>query len=119
MRKGIDRFYEFNGHRYAFNLINLQKVCAPSGEGVKQQEISQEYEMQENGEFSLSTKVEHETKTMGNIGSANDMMTYDIVKIMIVELLENNSSEDEFSMDMGTALALNTLISCGILEEIE
>lgn len=112
------KYISFNGKTYAFNLARLKDVCLTSSSdgGTKEMEISQAYEMQDNGEFSLSSRVEHETKISGN--PQNDMIVYDIVKLLIVSLLENNVPEQDFAMDLGTAVAINTLISWGVLEEI-
>jgi hypothetical protein len=73
--------------------------------------------MDETGEFGLQTKVEHETKTMGS--SQNDMIIYDIVKLLIVSILENNSTEQGFEITFGLQTAINTLLAWGILEEIK
>ena len=47
------------------------------------------------------------------------MIVYDIVKLIIISLLENNNTEADFQNDFGTAFAINTLLSWGILEEKE
>lgn len=108
----------FGGRNYAINLMKLKEVCLSSSKegGTKEIQIAQTYEMDETGEFELQTKVEHETKTIGN--TQNDMIVYDIVKILIISLLENNSTEQEFEATFGVQLAINTLLSWGILEEI-
>ena len=110
---------KFKGHSYALNLEKLKEICLSSSSegGAKEYEISQVYETQDNGELTLSSKVEHETKAMGN--PQNDMIVYDIVKMLIVSLLENDTPEAEFvDFDFGTAFAINTLLSWGVLETI-
>ena len=71
----------------------------------------------ENGELNMSSKVEHETKGNGN--QQNDMIVYDVVKMLLVSLLENDKTEDNFEYDFGTTFALNTLISWGVITEVE
>ena len=48
-----------------------------------------------------------------------DMIVYDIVKLIIISLLENSNTEVDFQNDFGTVFAINTLLSWGILEEKE
>lgn len=108
----------FNGYDYYINLEKLKEVCLSSSKdgGTKEIQIAQTYEMDETGEFGLQTKVEHETKTIGS--SQNDMIIYDIVKLLIISLLENDNTEQEFRVTFGLQIAINTLLAWGILEEI-
>ena len=87
------KFISFCGKKYFLNLKKLKEICiTPSTEnGNNEIEISQAYESDENGELKLSSKVEHETKTFGNTN--NDMIVYDFVKLLIISLLENDSTE--------------------------
>lgn len=107
-----------NGHNYSLNLAKLKEVCLSSSSegGTKEIQIAQTYEMDEQGDFELLSKVEHETKTIGN--TQNDMIIYDIVKLLILSLLENDSTMDDLKITFGLQLAINTLVSWGILEEI-
>jgi hypothetical protein len=113
------KYIAFNGKKYALNLERLKDVClTPSSEyGGKEMEITQVYEPDNSGEFSISSRVEHETKV--NKTPQNDMIVYDIVKLIIISLLENSSTEADFQNDFGTVFAINTLLSWGILEEKE
>lgn len=103
---------------YKLNLLKLKEVCLTTTSDCKTKEIqiAQTYEIDESGELELQTKVEHETKSPDN--QQNDMIIYDIVKILIISLLENTSTETEFETTFGLELAINTLLSWGILEEI-
>lgn len=114
-----EKFLTFNGVKYALNLEKMKEVClTPSSEyGAKEMEITQVYEPDSTGEFSMASRVEHETKV--NKTPQNDMIVYDIVKLIIISLLENESTEAEFQLDFGTAFAINTLLNWGILEELE
>ena len=114
-----NKYIAFNGKKYALNLERLKDVClTPSSEyGGKEIEITQVYEPDNTGDFAITSKVEHETKI--NKTPQNDMIVYDIVKLIIISLLENNNTEADFQNDFGTAFAINTLLSWGILEEKE
>jgi hypothetical protein len=64
----------------------------------------------------MTSRVEHETKV--NKNPQNDLIIYEIVKLLILSLLENNNIEDGFKFDFSTAFAVNTLLSWGVLEEL-
>lgn len=114
-----DKYFSFCGKKYAFNLEKLKEVCLTSSkDGInKEYEISQAYEPDDDGNLVISNKLEHETRIFGN--QQNDMIIYDIVKLLVIALLENNSDENNFSLDFGTCLTLNTLIHWGILNEVD
>lgn len=113
-----EKFISFNGKKYAFNLERLKEVSlTPSSEnGAREIEITQVYEPDGGGDYTISSRVEHETKVSKT--PQNDMIVYDFVKLLIVSLLENEGVEENFQYDFGTTLAINTLLSWGILEEI-
>lgn len=110
---------KFKGKKFAIDLDAFKAVCTPETQdlGTREYEISQVYERSDNGEIDLASKVEHEIKGSGN--PQNDMIVYDVVKMLIVSLLENDKTEEEFDYDFGTVFALNTLISWGVIKEID
>lgn len=111
-------FVSFKGKKYAFNLDKIKEICLNSShDGIQKEfEISQIYDTQDNGELSLSQKIEHETKTSGN--AQNDMIIYDVLKLLIVTLLENAQPEDTYQEVFSNTLALNTLIHWGVINEL-
>lgn len=117
--KKKDKYITFKNTKYAINLDKLREVCLTSSNsgGTNEMEISQVYEVQEGGDFNLSSKVEHETKTIGN--PQNDMIIYDIVKLLIVSLLDYNAPEGDFDWPFSLTISVNTLLSWGVLEELE
>jgi hypothetical protein len=112
-----EKYLSFRGKKYAFNLEALKRVClTPSSEhSGREIEITNVYEPTPDGDYVISSKVEHETKV--NKTPQNDMIVYDFVKMFILTLLEVNSNEMEYQDTLSTVLAINTLISWGILEE--
>jgi hypothetical protein len=117
------KMFVFDNKKYFINIDVLKQVCFPKqDEGIKQADITEEYETPENGDsdsFSMVSKVVHETKTTGNIGTPIDTSLFEMVKIMILSLVDITSTEKFFSKDFGTVLSINTLLACGILEIIE
>lgn len=112
------KFIKFSGRTYVLNLEKFREVCTPTASdlGTREYEITQVYEADGRDDFSLQSKVEHETKGAGN--PQNDMIVYDVVKMLLLSLLENDKSEKGFEYDFGTTFALNTLLNWGVIEEI-
>ena len=114
-------YIDWGGRIFVLNLDKFKEVCTPKASelGTREYEISQVYGYspdEEDGEFGLQSKVEHETKGVGN--PQNDMIVYDVVKMLILALLENDKPKKEFEYDFGTTFAINTLLNWGVLEEI-
>jgi hypothetical protein len=114
----IGKYISFNNKKYVMNLERIKEIClTPSTEnGAREVEITQVYEPDSSGDYTIASRVEHETKVSKT--PQNDMIVYDFVKLLIISLLENDNVEESFQYDFGTTLALNTLLSWGILEEI-
>lgn len=117
LTKNSKKFLSFKGKKYALNLDAIKQVClTPSSEGTREYEISQVYEPDNDGTLAISSKVEHETRANN---PQNDMIVYDIVKILVVSILENNDlPERDFQWGLGSTFAINTLLSWGVLEEL-
>lgn len=118
-QKNKEKYIAFNGKKYAFSLEGLRnayQVSSSGNGGLREYEITEQYEPDQRGSMTKTTRIERESKQ--NKNPQDDAMVHEIIKLVIIALLENSTVEDEFRMDMGTALALNTLISWGILIEI-
>lgn len=111
------KMIKFAGKIYYMDLDTIKSVCFPTKSDVPQKvvDISQIYEPDGNG-MSLTQRVEHETKSSET--TQTDMVIYDLVKTLVISILENDKPEKEWSFDLGTAFAVNTLIAWGILREL-
>jgi hypothetical protein len=117
--------------KYAFDLEAIKKLCFLSdAQKGKETEIVESYKTNNMGILELTSKDTKEIKGSGN--PQNDMIIYDIVKLLMTALLSNSTNpqipyeEDEeeevevdFIMDFSTALSFNTCIMCGILVEVK
>lgn len=112
-----DKYFSFNGKKYAFNLEMLKQICLTSSSEHtgRETELTTVYEPTGDGDYMIASKVEHETKV--NKTPQNDAIMCDFVKMFIISLLETDKTEKEFNHTLSTVLAMNTLISWGILEE--
>ena len=111
-------FIKFGNYTYRLNFEKLREICLGSSKECSQKEIqiTQNYQLDDDDELSLVEKSEHEVKMIGN--SQNDMIIYDIFKILLLSLIENNETVEEFRPTFGTSLSINTLIGWGLLEKI-
>lgn len=105
-------------YTYYINLDKLKEVCLTSSSdiGAKEVQIIQTYEPDDMDGLGLSQKIEHETKSLG--GNLNAMV-YEILKLLIISLLEVDEPIKEFKPTFSNILAINTLLSWGVLEKIE
>ena len=109
----------FNGKYYKLNIEKINSFClVSSGKTGSEGEITEAYDFDENGEFRLSSKINREITTAGN--NQDDMIVYDFIKVLVTKLLECqvNTNDTENQVDFGFALAFNTLVAAGMLEEI-
>lgn len=108
----------FLGRTYALNLDKLKEICMTPLQGnQKEQEIVQTYEADDAGDFTISQKIERETRN--NANQQNDMLLYDFVKTLMLSILDDNTENASFTnMPVGLSLSINTLLTWGILEEL-
>lgn len=122
----------YRNRKYAFNLEAVKKLCFLSDvQKGKETEIAESYVKNDMGIMEMVAKETKELKGSGN--PQNDMIIYDIVKLLMTALLANNTNpqipyadenddeenEIDFIMDFSTALAFNTCIMAGILVEVK
>lgn len=112
------KYVSFGGRKYALDFDALQKACFSSSTLGKsdESEITQIFDNTENNGLGLSQMVKRELKTDKN--PQNDAIMHELIKLLMINLLDNSGTEDTFVMDFGTAITINTLISWGILVEV-
>ena len=119
--KRMDKYtLTFNGKYYSLNMDRISQYCLVSSEKPSNEsEITEAYDYDENGEFRLTSKINREITSPGN--SQGDMFTYDLIKMLITKLIECPLPvySNETQTDFGFAVAFNTLVSYGMIEEIK
>jgi len=112
-------YLTINKKKYAFDLDAIKKFCIESvAQKESEHEITETYEKDEKGDMDITAKILREVKTNGN--PQNDMIIYDVVKVFILRLMDNDIIyEKEEQLDFSTSLAVNTLIKCKLLVEVE
>ena len=80
-------------------------------------EISNVYDRDDDDELKVSQKVEREM--MRSTTSQNEIMLFDIVKLMMMSLIGDEFPEEAFAWTFGTALSFNTLLNLGVIYELD
>lgn len=109
----------FAGKRYRLNINRINEYCFTSNRRQDaDREITEAYETDENGEFRMISRINREITDAG--GNQDDMIMYDFIKVITVKLLDSGvkTGANETDVDFGFALAFNTLLSEGMIEEI-
>lgn len=103
----------YNNKRYMIDFNQFKKICLiSSNENSREKEITNGYTLEDDG-LLLTSKIERELKSEGN--PQNDIIMWDLVKILITKILEGDAKE----MTPSLSIAFNTLIMNNILIEIE
>lgn len=116
----MNKFFVIDDKKYAFNLEAIKKFCLVSDkEKGGQIELMEVQEANDNGRLELISKTSHEVKGTGN--PQNDSILYDLVKLFIVTLLDNDVKYDHAGEDLtfSMRLAFNTLVEAGLIYEVE
>lgn len=109
----------FNGKYYRFNIKRINEICVPPKDSQNtDREITEVFENDENGEFRMNSRVIREITDAGS--SQDDMIIYDFIKSITMRFMDYDvkSYNNETDVNTGFALAFNTLLSEGIIEEI-
>ena len=112
-----DNYYVvYGGVRYAFDFAKFEEMYIPINmQDNREKEITETYSVNEENEMELSAKINREIKSNGI--PQNKLLSYDIMKMFVERLLDNDSTQDDV-IDTGTSLALNSLIKIGVLVEV-
>lgn len=112
-----------SGKEYAIDVQKVFEFVNYSDKNTSsEQEITDGYEMLDDGKGSLrqTSKVIRELKAPGN--SQIDNIKYDLVKSLISMLITFDDTDrdyDEDDLPFGVRITMNTLIAEGLLYEIE
>lgn len=119
MKEG--RLFIINNKKYALDLEKIKQFCLTSDkEKGGQVEVMEVQEPSDNGILGVVSKTVHEVKSTGN--PQNDTIAYDLIKLFIVTLLDNDFKCDSGNisdMTFGMRMAFNTLYEAGFLYEVE
>lgn len=110
-------FITIGSDKYIIDFDVLRTMCVQADKSTsKERETTEIYEVADSGLLDATQKVVRELNGPGN--PQNDTIMYDFVKLVLSQVLDMPSRYVE-DMSLGDALALNSLIHCGIIRKIE
>lgn len=120
MRMQRNNMFVLDGKKYAMDLEKIKSFCLTSDkERGGQVEVMEVQEPGDNGLLGVVSKTVHEVKSTGN--PQNDTIAYDLIKLLIVTLLDTDVKYTDTTMDdmtIGMRLAFNTMLQSGLIYEI-
>jgi hypothetical protein len=112
------KLIEFGNKKYFLDINNIiQWILNPSSptNSLKETEINEGYDTNDNGDLTMMTKVVRELKTNN---SQNDTIRYDFIKLLLTPFLDVNKDISTIKGSFKNTLIFNTLIEMGFLKEI-
>ena len=111
-------YISYNNRTYYIDVEKIIEFCLKSeNKNVRDSEITEGYEKltEESNVLTLTSRVIRENT--GTSNPQNDMITYDIFKMLLSVLLgQEATSNPEFNVSY--AIAFNTMMEMGLLIEI-
>lgn len=109
----MEYYFTVGEKKYAFDLLKIKEVCYNGTESDR--EITEGYENSNDGKgLTMVNKIIREYKSNNN--DQNSMIIYDVVKLLILKLLDGEDLEIE--SNIGLNFALNTCLREGIIIEL-
>ena len=95
---------------------DLDKICEFifKNDDVRDNEVSEDYQMDENGDFFMAGKHINEVKN--NIDSALSNIRYDLIKGLMEKL--NGMKVGDKKYTLGETMILNTMVEKGFIKEL-
>jgi hypothetical protein len=105
----------FNNKIYYLDVDAIMKWCLVSSNNpLKEIEINEGYDTNDNGDIQMMTKVVRELKTAN---SQDDTIRYDFVKFILMPFLGSITTIEEIKGNFSKTVLFNTLIDMGFLKE--
>lgn len=107
---------EIDNEIYYLDINSIIKwVLNSSSKQVKELEINEGYDINEEGDMELVTKIIRELKSTNN---QDDTIRYDFIKLLINPFLGEINNKEDFKYNFSYSLLYNTLIEMGFLKKI-
>lgn len=113
MNKNIELF----GEKYYLDIENIVKWCLNSTNNpFKESEINEGYDIDENGDLQMISKVVRETKV--NL-MQDDTIRYDLIKTLLLPFINGNIFNlEDININFSYNVLINTLLEKGFLVKI-
>lgn len=111
-------FIKYGNKVYVLDINKIVKwvLSSPSSTNqLKETEINEGYDTNDNGDLTMVTKVVRELKSNND---QNDTVRYDFIKFLITPLLEISKETNNIRDNFSNTLLFNTLLEMEFLKEI-
>lgn len=112
------RYFSYNGRTFYIDIDKIIEFCLKSEDkSVRDSEITEGYEKltDESNVLTLTSRVIRENT--GTSNPQNDMITYDIFKMILSIILGQDASSNP-ELNVSYIIAFNTLMQMGVIVEI-
>lgn len=113
MKNDLITFY---GKTFYLDINKIMEWCLSSSTTpLKETEINEGYDTNDEGDLTMVTKVVRESKTNN---TQEENIKYDFIKLILMPFMGDICSYEKIEGNFSYALMLNTLIKMGFLVEI-
>ena len=113
----LGNYLEYKKKKYYLDVEKIIEFCLKSeNKNVRDSEITEGYEklMDDSNVLTLTSRVIRENT--GTSNPQNDMITYDIFKMLLSVLLGQEATSNP-ELNISFCIAVNTMIQMGFLKE--
>ena len=111
-----NKFLKISNKNFYIDVDSIMKWCFSSSmPPIKETEINEGYDTNDDGDLMMVTKVFRESKSEN---TQEDNIKYDFVKVFLLPFLTELNSFQDIENNFFNTLMFNTLLKMGFLVEI-
>ena len=103
---------EINSEKYYLDIDAIIKWVLSSSNSIKENEINEGYDINDDGDLQLVSKVIREAKSTN---SQDDTIKYDFIKLILTPFLGEITTFDDINLNLSYNILFNTLIQMKFL----
>ena len=103
---------EINSEKYYLDIDAIIKWVLSSSNSIKENEINEGYDINDDGDLQLVSKVIREAKSTN---SQDDTIKYDFIKLILTPFLGEITTLDDINLNLSYNILFNTLIQMKFL----
>lgn len=103
---------EIDSEKYYLDIDAIIKWVLSSSNSIKENEINEGYDINDDGDLQLVSKVIREAKSTN---SQDDTIKYDFIKLILTPFLGEITTLDDINLNLSYNILFNTLIQMKFL----
>ena len=103
---------EIDSEKYYLDIDAIIKWVLSSSNSIKENEINEGYDINDDGDLQLVSKVIREAKSTN---SQDDTIKYDFIKLILTPFLGEITTFDDINLNLSYYIFFNTLIQMKFL----